>query len=83
MSVLKHGCKYSFTIYFNLLHLIADNFLCHPKWAEMRISACCLSSAKSSPLNASLLSKGFTSSYKLTWTLANTVPKTAPFPIMQ
>lgn len=28
------------------------NFLCHSKWAEMRISACCPSSAKSNPLNA-------------------------------
>lgn len=43
----------------------------------MRVSACPPSSAKSNPLNAPLFIKGFTSSNKLTWALANTVAKTS------
>lgn len=52
-------------------------FLCCPNWAEMRVSACPPSSAKSNLLNAPFLIKGFTSSNKLRWALANTVAKTS------
>lgn len=41
----------------------------------MRVSACLPSSAKPNLLNAPFLIKGFTSSNKLTWELANTVAK--------